>query len=427
MNCSEAVKFIHSLERFGIMPGLERISALCEKLGDPQNDLKIIHVAGTNGKGSTSTVCANILRRAGYKTGLYTSPYVVDFRERIQINGEMIPPDDLAECVEKVKTAAEESDIKATEFEFITAVAFLYFSQMKCDYAVIEVGLGGRFDATNVIPPPEVCVLTSISLDHTAVLGDTIEEIAFEKCGIIKPGSKTIVYPKQNQEALGVINEVCASRSVKPVFPDLDSLETVGSDIYGTKVIYKGAEFTLPLAGEHMVYNAITAVEAVKSVLPDISDYAVSEGIAASSMPARLELLSDSPIVILDGGHNEGCALALEKFIKAHLKNVKITAVISIMADKDYKKYLETVLPCVSDLIACRADVPRALEADALAAEAEKICNNVRAVPDATEAVKFALDNCKKDEAVIVCGSFYFAGEVRSFMKEYLRGDKNDD
>ena len=427
MNCSEAIEYIHSLERFGIMPGLERISALCEKLGNPQNSLKSIHVAGTNGKGSTCTICANILREAGYKTGLNTSPYVVDFRERIQINGEMIPENDLALCVSKVKETADEYNIKTTEFEFITAVAFLYFSRQNCDYVVLEVGLGGRFDATNVIPAPEACVIASISLDHTAVLGDTIEKIAFEKCGIIKPGSKVISYPMQKPEAISVIKDICDKYGIIPVIPDLSLLETGSSDIHGTKARYKGMDYTLPLAGEHMIYNAVTAIEAVKSILPDISDKAVSEGIAKSSMPARLELISDDPVVILDGGHNADCALALEKYIIANLGNKKIRAVISIMADKDYGKYLETVLPHVGSVIASRADVPRALDADKLASEAAKYCDNVITIPDAVTAVKYALDNVNDDEAVIVCGSFYFAGDVRETLIDYFRGGDSID
>ena len=427
MNCSEAIEYIHSLERFGIMPGLERISALCEKLGNPQNNLKIIHVAGTNGKGSTCTICANILREAGYKVGLYTSPYVVDFRERIQINGEMIPEIDLAQCVTEVKSAADESGIESTEFEFITAVAFLYFSKSGCDYVVLEVGLGGRFDATNVIPAPQACVLCSISLDHTSVLGDTVEKIAFEKCGIIKSGSRVIVYPKQKSEALKVITDTCRDYSILPVIPDL-SLLTVGeTGIYGTKAEYKGISFTLPLAGEHMIYNAITAIESVKSIIPDIPDEAVSSGISKSSMPARLELISDNPLVILDGGHNEDCATALRRYIKSILGDKKITAVISIMADKDYRKYLETVLPCVKRVVACRADVPRALDVSDLAREAEKYCDDVITVPDAVSAVRYALDNAESSDAVIVCGSFYFAGEVRDTLINYYgRGNSYD-
>ncbi|MBR6360656.1 MAG: bifunctional folylpolyglutamate synthase/dihydrofolate synthase, partial [Clostridia bacterium] len=351
----------------------------------------------------------------------------VDFRERIQIDGRMIPEDDLAQCVTEVKSAADESGIKATEFEFITAVAFLYFETVNCDYVVLEVGLGGRFDATNVIPAPEASVLCSISLDHTAVLGDTVEKIASEKCGIIKPGSKVIVYPKQKSEALKVITDTCRGYSIIPVIPDLSQLEVGESGIYGTVVRYKGISFTLPLAGGHMVLNAVTAVESVKSILPDISDDIVSSGINKSSMPARLELISDNPVVVLDGGHNEDCAKALAKYINANLSGKNITAVISIMADKDYRKYLEKVLPFVKSVIACRADVPRALDAAELSREAEKYCYDVKTIPDAVTAVGYALENADKNDAVLVCGSFYFAGEVRKTLIDYFKGgDRND-
>ena len=427
MNYDEAIQLITSKDNFYIDLGLDRIRSALKKLENPQNNLKFIHVAGTNGKGSTCTICANILREARYKVGLYTSPYVVDFRERIQINGEMIPEDNLANCVSAVKNIVDKFCIEPTEFEFITAVAFLYFSMQNCDYVVLEVGLGGRFDATNVIPAPEACVITSVSLDHTSVLGDTIKKIAFEKCGIIKPGSKVIVYPKQREDALSVILDTCAGYNIKPVIPDSKSVEFGGSDIYGTEFRYKGMDFLLPLAGEHMVYNAITAIETVKCILSGISENAVIAGVNNTIMPARLELISDRPVVILDGGHNEDCAIALERFIKAKLEGKKITAVCSIMADKDYKKYLEHVIPYIDELIACRANVPRALDEALLVEEASNNCSNIHSVRDALSAVKIATENVNEDEALIVCGSFYFAGEVRNYLKEYYnRGTDND-
>lgn len=418
MNCDQAIQYVHSLERFGIVPGLERVSLLCEKLGNPQDKLKFIHVAGTNGKGSVSTVCSKILTQAGFKTGLYTSPYVVDFRERIQLGGEMIAPDDLARCVETVKRTSEEYGITVTEFEFITAAAFLYFYEKKCDYAVLEVGLGGRFDATNIIKNPLVSVITSISLDHTAVLGGTVAQIAFEKAGIIKPGCPAVTYPKQNPEALEVISDAARERGCPLVIPPLEELRILSETPFGSEFTYRGSSYFLPLAGEHMVYNAVTAIEAVKVILPHAGCDIIAQALKKSSMPARLEPFDMRPAVILDGGHNEEGAQALRYYILRCFPGRKITAVCSIMADKDYRKYLDTVLPLAHRVIAAQARVPRALDAHGLALAATKICPDVKEIPDGVQAVKYAIDSSAGDEIVLVCGSFYFAGEVREYLLE---------
>ena len=380
MNCEEAIAYIHSLEKFGIRPGLERISELCKLLGNPQIGMKFIHVAGTNGKGSTSTFISNILKYAGCNVGLYTSPYVIDFRERIQYNGSMIEPDELAECVTEVKRIQQKADFIATEFEAVTAAAFLYFKRKKCDYVVLEVGLGGRFDATNVIPSPVAAVIASISMDHMAVLGNTIEKIAFEKCGIIKEGSTVISYPLQRPEALAVIKKTCTDKQVPLIFPDITKLRIGKSDLHGTNAEYKNIKFILLL-------------------------------------------ISEKPTVILDGGHNEDCAEALREFIIKNSGGKRIIAVTSMMADKDYNKYLSLVLPLVSETVTCRANVPRALESDELAAAAFAYCPMVTDIPNPEAAVKAALERAENDDIVIICGSFYLAGEVRAYLKEVFPND----
>ncbi len=427
MNCTQAIQYVHSLERFGIRPGLERVSLLCEKLGNPQDSLRFIHVAGTNGKGSVSTVCSKILTQSGFRTGLYTSPYVVDFRERIQLDGEMIAGDDLARCVEKVKLTSEKYGITVTEFEFITAAAFLYFAEKKCDYAVLEVGLGGRFDATNIIKAPLAAVITSISLDHTSVLGDTVEKIAFEKAGIIKPGSRVITYPLQNPDALKVIDKACSEAGDELIIPRTDRLVIESSTPFGSEFVFDGERYFLPLAGTHMIYNAITAVTAVKAVMPGIDSAVIAAALKKCSMPARLEPFNLRCPVILDGGHNEEGAGALKKFVLSSFPGKKITAVCSIMADKDYEKYLDIVMPCVSRFIASRARVPRALDAETLALRAGEYCADVTAIPDSLQAVKYALETAGDDEAVLVCGSFYFAGEVRDYLASQASGRNNHD
>lgn len=425
MNCMQAIEYIHSLEKFGIKPGLERIKALCELLGNPQDRLKVIHVAGTNGKGSTSTMISNILIKNGFNTGLYISPYVTDFRERIQLNGNMIEHSELAECVEKVKDAVKillEKGEQTTEFEALTATAFVYFEKKKCDYVVLEVGLGGRFDATNIIKAPFVSVIASISLDHTAILGDTVEKIAFEKCGIIKFGAETVVYPFQQPDAMKVIEDTCNQRCNTLRIPDINKLDIGEESIEGTNASYDGIEFLLPLAGKHMIYNAITAIEAVRSLKRfgvEISDKTIASGIASSVMPARMELIRKKPVIILDGGHNEGCANALADYIRKHLSDKRIIMVSSMMADKDYMSYMRIVAPFASVFVATKADVPRALSSDELCETAKEFCSDCYSISDPLKAVQAAGNITEKDDAMIVCGSFYLAGEIRDNLLNF--------
>lgn len=423
MNCNEAIEYIHSLERFGINPGLERIEYLCEKLGNPQKNLKFIHIAGTNGKGSTSTLSANMLIEAGYNVGLYTSPYVIDFRERIQFNGNMIEPEELSYCVSVLKEIIGKNTIKATEFEVTTAAAFLYFYRKNCDFVVLEVGLGGRFDATNIIDKPEVSVITSISLDHTAILGDTIEKIAFEKCGIIKSNTSVVSYPLQKPDAYNIIKNSCAERECSLTVPDVDKLKLTKSSEKGTDAEYDGIAFTIRLAGKHMIYNCITAIEAVKKTAPNISDVFISAGINKTIMPARMELISENPLIILDGGHNEDCANALREFIKTNIRREKIIMVSSIMADKEYDKYLSIVLPLADEFVATQADIPRALPFDELASDAKKYCDTVSSIRSSKEAVLKAIKSADEKSAIIICGSFYLAGEIRNMLLEEFKND----
>ena len=425
MNCNEAIEYIHSLEKFGINPGLERIRALCNLLGNPQKKLKIIHVAGTNGKGSTSTMISNILRKSGYNTGLFISPYVTDFRERIQFNGNMIDKYDLAECVEKVKTAVDvlnDTGIYPTEFEALTAAAFVYFEMKKSDFVVLEVGLGGRLDSTNVIEAPYVSVITSISLDHTAILGDTIEKIAAEKCGIIKFGAETVLYPFQDEKVFSIVEKTCKDRCNELRIPDINRVKIIEEKLEGTLAEYDGVEFMLPLAGEHMIYNACTAIEAVRSLSRlaiNISNKAIKDGIAISVMPGRMELIKKRPVIILDGGHNEGCALALSEFIKKHLSGKRIIMVSSMMSDKDYLSYLSVVAPLADVFIATRVDMLRALPSGELMLSASNYCKNCHDVTIPSKAVTAARNIMQDDDALVVCGSFYLAGDIRDNLLNF--------
>ncbi len=425
MNCNEAIEYIHSLEKFGINPGLERIRALCNLLGNPQKKLKVIHIAGTNGKGSTSTMISNILRKSGYNTGLFISPYVTDFRERIQFNGNMIDKYDLADCVEKVKTAIDvlnETGVQPTEFEALTAAAFVYFEMKKCDFVVLEVGLGGRLDSTNVIEAPYATVITSISLDHTAILGDTIEQIAAEKCGIIKFGAETILYPFQDEKVYPIVEKTCKDKCNDLRIPDISNLKIIEEKLEGTLANYDGIEFLMPLAGEHMIYNACTAIEAVRSLSRlaiNISDKAISEGIGISVMPARMELIKKHPVIILDGGHNEGCAKVLSDFIWKHLNGKRIIMVSSMMADKDYMSYLSIVAPLADIFISTRVDMLRALPSDELMNSASLYCKNCHDIPIPSKAITAARNIMQPDDVLIVCGSFYLAGDIRENLLNF--------
>ena len=423
MDCRQAIEYIHSLERFGIMPGLERIGLLCSVLGNPQNNCKYIHVAGTNGKGSTSTLIANVLSRCGFVTGLYTSPYVTDFRERIQLGGRMIDPAGLARVVEKVKYAVEENGIEITEFEAVTAAAFLWFSEMKCDYVVLETGLGGRFDATNVIPPAAVSVITSISYDHMNILGDTIEAIAGEKCGIIKPGTKVVTYPLQNEKALGVIKDTCSRLAVPLIIPDSLDISILRSDFRGTFASYGSLEYRLRLPGEHMVYNSVTAVEAIRALGENIPGEKIIDGFYDTVMPARTELVREKPAVIIDGGHNEDCAAALRAYVLKYLEGKRIVAVSSLMADKDYGAYVSAIAPLADVFIATKAPVPRALPAEELCECAKEHCGTCLCIPSPPDAADRALTEAGEDDVILICGSFYLAGDIRS---RFTGDDKND-
>ncbi len=419
MNCSQAIEFIHSLEKFGIKPGLERIRALCERLGNPQEQLKVVHVAGTNGKGSVSTMIANILHASGLNVGLYTSPYVIDFRERIQYNGKMIEHGELAQAVDTVKAVIDTLNaegIEPTEFEAITAAAFVYFVRKQCDIVVLETGLGGKFDATNIINAPYASVIMSVSFDHMAVLGDTLPKIAAEKCGIIKFGSTTVCYPEQVPEVMSIIKKTCEEKQNKLIIPDLSALSVIRESIHGSRVIYKGVELDIPLAGAHMARNACVAFETALSLAEKgipVSHEAISRGIAASTMPARLEITSTHPLTILDGGHNESCAQALSDYIKNNLDGRRIVALCAMMADKDYDAYLRIAAPCFDTFIATSLDMPRALEADKLKAACEKYCKNCYSISSAKKSLVSARNITNSEDVLLVCGSFYLASELR--------------
>lgn len=412
MNFNESVEYIHSLLAFGIKPGLERISMLLEMLDNPQDKLKVVHIAGTNGKGSTSTMISNMLIASGKKTGLFTSPYVIDFCERIQIDGENVDKTLFAECVTEVREKIEElnkQDIIITEFEAITVSAFLCFTKAECEYVVLEVGLGGRFDATNVVKKPEAVVITSISLDHIAILGDTIKKIAFEKCGIIKENVPVITSSNQCEDALKVIKETCENKNCNLIVTNPKKTEILDDSIFGTVFAYCDNVYKTRLTGNHQIENTVNAIECAKVL--GINEIAIASGIENTRMIARMEIINENPLIIRDGGHNEGCANALYNFLKKY--NVqKINMLIGLMADKDVESYVQKIAPLCKSVVAVTPSNPRALNGESLKEITEKHCDDCRFIDNPKEGYKYILSDTKEDETILVCGSFYMMSDI---------------
>ena len=413
MNYEDSVKYIHSLLKFGMNLGLQRISALLNELGNPQEKLEFVHVAGTNGKGTTSTMLSSILCAAGKKTGLFTSPYVFDFCERIQINNKNIPHDDLSRVVEKVKNACDRLSAKGTEpteFEAITAAAMLYFYEQKCDAVVLEVGLGGRYDSTNIIPCPKAAVITSISLDHTKILGDTVEKIAAEKCGIIKNGGTVITTSEQNEKALSVIKDTVKEKNGRLLIGDVSAAEILSEDIFGTEISYNGLTVKIPLVGRHQVENTVGVITAARAL--GISDEFIKKGIESTVIHARMEIISRSPVIMLDGGHNPECAAALENVLVRFAGDKNITVLIGMMADKDTKDYLAAILPHCKTAVFTKPSNPRAEDENVLLREGECFCRDVVSVKDPKDAYKKAESLVKNGDMLLVCGSFYLLSDI---------------
>ncbi len=400
MNYLETLNYIHSLGNFSLPATLDRIKQVLQKLGNPQNNFKAIHIAGTNGKGSVSAMLAKVFQTAGYKTALFISPFIIDFRERIEINGEFISEADLVYYAEKVKA----TNIKLTEFEFITATAFLYFSDKKCDIAIIETGLGGRLDATNALTNVMASVITKIGLDHTAVLGDTIEQITAEKCGIIK-NAPVITSFNQCEKAMAVLGQY------KPTIPQKNELKILNSDITGNTYIYKGVQYSTSLIGEYQIENSLIVIETVKNCGVSISEENLKFALANTYFPARLEVISKKPLVILDGAHNPDGAAALAQFLKQY--KGKASAIIGMMKDKDYETVLSVCLPYIYKAVAVTVEnAPRTLTADQLS----KTANNYTECLTANSYGE-AIEMLKDEEVIFIFGSLYLASSIREKIK----------
>ena len=426
MTTQQAIEAMHALPRMGQgAPGLARMQNLCDHLGNPEKELQCIHIAGTNGKGSLAAMTSSILTAAGYKTGLTISPYVVDFRERFQIDGEMIPPRTLANLTEKVLDAADaieaEGGEKPVEFEAVTALALLWFAREKCDLVVLETGLGGRCDATNIVPHKLVAAITKIGYDHMEVLGDTLDKIAAEKAGIIKEGSVVVNYPDQPAEAMGPILTAAAEAHTSIITPDKDDLTLLRGKRLENRIDYGGYRAALGLPGTHQANHAAMAVEIALALWREfgynISDDAILQGLADARMPARIEVLRRHPLLLLDGCHNpDGAKMLAATLTRADFEE-NLVGVLGVLADKDYKDMLSDLAPCFAKVYTVTPNCPRALSAEELQKEA-RFHTDAEAADSVADAIRKAVDYADENNlaGVVVCGSLYLAAEARPLL-----------
>ena len=420
MNYEEVLALIHSHRKFSLTPGLERIRKVLNYLGNPQDKLCFVHVAGTNGKGTTCSYIANVLKESGYKVGLYTSPYVVDFRERFRINGENIEREALIRNYLKVEEACSKTETDLVEFEFITALAFCYFLEEKCDIVVLEVGLGGRYDATNVIKPPLCSVITSISLDHTGILGNTVGEIAKEKAGIIKENSAVVVYPDIDAEAEKVITAEAENKNAAFIKAEKAKVNLISEGLFGSEFNFEKLKYTIPFVGKHQVYNALNAIKALEILKVkgfNITEESLKKGFKGTRIEGRMTVFNKSPLVIVDGGHNPGCAAALKDVIENNLKDKNVTAIMGMMADKDSKEYLRLVAPLFNALVCVKPEGVRGLDKEELKKEASIYLENIETAENMREAIKKAGAKTDKGGAIVICGSFFIAGEAIGILE----------
>ncbi len=457
MNIQEALNYINSIPPFiprQVKEGeeifnLEKVAILLERLGNPQNQLKFVHVAGTNGKGSTCAYIERILRESGYRTGLYTSPAIERFAERIRVNGEEIGDASVCKHLEPVKRISKEMEEAGegwpSEFEQVLALAFLYFVEQKCDIVVLEVGLGGRLDATNVIPAPEVCVFTPISFDHTEILGDTLTKIASEKSGIIKDGASVVIYP-QEREVTDTLEKVCSSFGIDAIYsvPAMDChlksyIErkqgqeyVLRNELHQDRVLsqtrlvrqFKVREtiYETTLLGSYQPQNAATAITAAH-VLQDlgysqITEASIQKGVQNTIWPGRFELLHADPVIIVDGGHNPQGGQALASSIRDVFPEKKVRFVTGVLGDKDYPSIFKSVLPLAVKFYCIAPNSPRALPADDLAAYLKGQEAKAESFDSVDEALQAAMKEVSENEIICVFGSLYFVGEARKCVMD---------
>lgn len=428
MKYEEAMKYITEVGNFGSNYGLERTYKLLEHLGNPERDLKLIHIAGTNGKGSTTSMITEILMGEGYKVGMYTSPFIEEFEERIQINRNNIPKESLAILMDEIKVAVDKV-IEAgynhpTEFEIITVLMLLYFKKENIDFGVIEVGLGGTLDSTNVIKPI-IQVITSISFDHTNLLGNTLEKIAREKAGIIKKGIPTVIYPQQ-EEVLKVIKNKCFEMDSELYIANNENLKfenIVNLDKPYQLLKYNNEiDILLPLLGEHQIINLSVAMQAIEVLnnknIIDISIANIVKSIKNVSWKGRLEVLSNNPYVVIDGAHNIQGIKTLSRNIKKYFKYENLYLILGILADKDVEEMIKIITPMAKKVYSVTPNSIRGELAESLKDEVSKFNKNCKAFDKYEEAYSEALNDASEKDLILASGSLYMIGDMRKIIRK---------
>ena len=417
MDYRSALKYIDGVSWLGSRPGLERISALLERLGRPQDALKFVHVAGTNGKGSVCALLRHTLSAAGYRTGLYISPHLSRMNERMSVDGADVSDAAFAEAVGELAQAAQGMDEPCTEFELCTALALHWFRKERCDIVVLETGLGGRLDATNAIGVPECAVITNIGLDHTGVLGSTVELIAAEKAGIFKGGRAAAYDLPENVRA--VLCEKAAATGTGLRFADFGELRPIEDSLDGQRFAYRGAEYRLGLLGKHQLRNAATALEAIEQLRAagwDIPAYAVQRGFERAVWPARFERVLREPDFIIDGGHNPQCLNATVSALERYYPGTRRVLLFGALADKDWQDMARLLIPAADEFVCATPDSPRALDAGTLAAFLKGEGCKAEAFGTIEAACRAAHERSAPDGMACCLGSLYMAGAAREFL-----------
>lgn len=425
MNYQNTIKFIEEQDWKGSVLGLDRMIELMNKLNNPQDKLKFIHVAGTNGKGSCCATLSSILMKAGYKVGTYTSPHLIKYEERFVINGKEISEDDLCRVAAKVKKAAEKMNDKPTVFEVVTAIGFEYFYEQKCDVVVLEVGMGGRLDATNIIKNPLLCVIMNIGLEHTEILGKTLSKIAYEKAGIIKDNSDVVVYDNSKQ-VIQTIKKVAKQRNANLHLSNFNELvikeEGMIKQVFDYKN-YKNIEISL--LGKHQFNNAavvLECIEVLKSKGYKISETDIKKGLLKTKWDARLSILCKEPLFILDGAHNPQCAESLRDSLPKILKNKKAIVLCGMLADKDYSAVMDMMIPFAKEFVCLTPFSNRALPAKELANVLKGKGQKAVAVDSVEEGIEICLKKANSKGVVLAFGSLYLAGFIEEkFPKVYKK------
>jgi dihydrofolate synthase/folylpolyglutamate synthase len=424
MNIEQTYDYLHAALSRGSVLGLETMERLTAALGRPQDKLRFIHVAGTNGKGSISTMIASMLRCAGYRVGTYNSPALTREIEQISIDCEEIDPNSFARAISKVAQAAASLQAQGhpapTSFEIMTSAAFVAFEAAGCDLVVLEVGLGGREDATNVISCPEIAVITAIDLDHTAILGDTLAKIAWQKGGIIKPRTDVVLY-QQSEEVTSVIEQICEEQHACLHKTDFSALRSLSYSLDGQEFdLGDGLRRRLSLLGTHQLKNAATAVKVVQVLREkgwNISEEAIDQGLRRVRWPARFEVLrKDGPVIILDGAHNPQGICSVCENLRVLFPEKKITFVMGVLADKDYTSMLDMLLPLAKEFFLSTPPNPRALPAADFKKLLDSLGTRARAFDQVEQALDAALSGAQSEDVLCICGSLYQAGRVRSYF-----------